>query len=81
MTSAITPATGELPPEEPGSTIHPRVGSLGTGFDPASTGYGTGLQGMADRLEAIGGRLEVTSAPGADSTITGRVTMAGKVEG
>ncbi|MDP9226641.1 MAG: sensor histidine kinase, partial [Actinomycetota bacterium] len=53
----------------------------GTGFDPASTGYGTGLQGMADRLEAIGGRLEVTSAPGAGSTITGRVRMAGKVEG
>jgi signal transduction histidine kinase len=48
----------------------------GTGFDPASTAYGTGLQGMADRLEAIGGRLKVTSAPGAGTTITGRVRVA-----
>ena len=30
----------------------------GAGFDPASTGYGTGLQGMADRLAAVGGSLE-----------------------
>ena len=27
----------------------------GAGFDPGSTGYGTGLQGMADRLDAMGG--------------------------
>jgi signal transduction histidine kinase len=27
----------------------------GDGFDPTTTGYGTGLQGMADRLDAIGG--------------------------
>ena len=26
----------------------------GRGFDPGSTGYGTGLQGMADRLDALG---------------------------
>jgi signal transduction histidine kinase len=52
------------------------VADDGTGFDPASTGYGTGLQGMADRLEATGGRLEVTSARGAGSTITGRVAVA-----
>jgi signal transduction histidine kinase len=52
------------------------VADDGDGFDPTATGYGTGLQGMADRLEAIGGRLEVTSAPGAGTTITGRVGMA-----
>jgi signal transduction histidine kinase len=52
----------------------------GDGFDPTTTGYGTGLQGMADRLEAIGGRLEVTSAPGARTTITGRAVVAGKVQ-
>src|SRR5262249_25553425 len=33
----------------------------GIGFDAAATNYGTGLQGMADRLDAIGGTLEVTS--------------------
>ncbi len=45
----------------------------GAGFDPVSTGYGTGLQGMADRLDAVGGALEVRSAPGEGTTVTGRV--------
>jgi len=45
----------------------------GAGFDPAETGYGTGLQGMADRLAAQGGTLRVTSAPGAGTTIEGRL--------
>jgi signal transduction histidine kinase len=51
----------------------------GNGFDPSETGYGTGLQGMADRLDALGGTLEVRSAPGAGTTITGRVAGAEKV--
>ncbi|HEU4356558.1 MAG TPA: ATP-binding protein, partial [Actinomycetota bacterium] len=50
------------------------VADDGRGFDPAETGYGTGLQGMADRLDAIGGALEVVSAPGAGTTVTGRVS-------
>jgi signal transduction histidine kinase len=47
----------------------------GRGFDPASTGYGTGLQGMADRLDAIGGSLEVRSALGSGTSVTGRVPI------
>ena len=45
----------------------------GAGFDPGTKAYGTGLQGMADRLGAHGGRLDVRSAPGAGTVITGRV--------
>jgi signal transduction histidine kinase len=45
----------------------------GAGFDPRSRGYGTGLQGMADRLHAHGGSLDVRSAPGAGTTIAGRL--------
>ena len=45
----------------------------GRGFDTSTTSYGTGLQGMADRLDAIGGRLSITSSPGSGTTITGRV--------
>jgi signal transduction histidine kinase len=33
----------------------------GEGFDPAKTGYSTGLQGMADWLAAEGGEFEVPS--------------------
>ena len=35
-------------------TVGVLVRDDGAGFDPAATGYGTGLQGMADRLEAVG---------------------------
>ena len=45
----------------------------GVGFDPASTGYGTGLQGIADRLAALEGSVEIRSAPGEGTTVTGSV--------
>jgi len=45
----------------------------GDGFDPGSTRRGTGLLGMTDRLDAIGGTLEVRSRPGHGTTVTGRV--------
>jgi signal transduction histidine kinase len=48
----------------------------GVGFDPATRGYGTGLRGMADRLEALRGRLEIQSAPTAGTRILGRVPAA-----
>jgi signal transduction histidine kinase len=48
----------------------------GDGFDSSVTGYGTGLHGMADRLDAIGGDLVVDSAPGAGTTIRGRVPVS-----
>jgi signal transduction histidine kinase len=47
----------------------------GAGFDAASAGYGTGLQGMADRLAALGGDLQVRSQPGHGTTVTGRLPV------
>jgi hypothetical protein len=41
----------------------------------ADAGGGTGLQGMADRLDAIGGSLEIRSNPGEGTTILGRVPV------
>src|SRR6185312_1942804 len=41
----------------------------GSGFDASITSYGTGLQGMADRLDAIGGTLQVTSTPGSGTSV------------
>jgi signal transduction histidine kinase len=51
------------------------VSDDGRGFDPAATGYGTGLQGIADRLAAIGGNIEVTSAPGDGTRIMGSIPL------
>src|SRR6266571_881566 len=45
----------------------------GVGFDPVAKGYGTGMQGMADRLAALGGELIVRSSPGAGTTVKGWV--------
>jgi signal transduction histidine kinase len=47
----------------------------GVGFDPATTGYGTGLQGIADRLTAQDGALEIRSAPGGGTAIAGRIPL------
>jgi signal transduction histidine kinase len=48
----------------------------GAGFDMHRTSYGTGLQGLADRLDAIGGTLQVTSTPGAGTSVSGSVPFA-----
>jgi signal transduction histidine kinase len=38
---------------------------------------GSGLRGLADRVEALGGRLTVTSRPGQGTTVRARVPAAG----
>jgi signal transduction histidine kinase len=48
----------------------------GVGFDPGATTQGTGLQGIADRMDALGGRLEIRTAPGGGTTLVGRVPSA-----
>jgi signal transduction histidine kinase len=56
-------------------TLTFRVTDDGAGFDAALTPLGAGLRNMSDRLSALGGHLEVTSAPGAGTTITGRLPV------
>jgi signal transduction histidine kinase len=47
----------------------------GVGFDTDRTSYGTGLQGMIDRLAAVGGELHVRSVPGTGATVTGGIPL------
>ena len=54
-----------------------RVADDGVGFDASSSTYGTGLQGIADRLAALDGELEVRSPPGAGTTLAGSLPVAG----
>jgi signal transduction histidine kinase len=51
----------------------------GTGFDPETTPLGTGLQGMRDRLEALGGTLTVASAPGSGTTVSGAISARSSI--
>jgi signal transduction histidine kinase len=48
----------------------------GDGFDTAKAAHGTGLQGMADRLAAVGGTLRIDSAPGSGTTVSGTLPVA-----
>jgi signal transduction histidine kinase len=60
--------------EEDGALVF-EVTDDGAGFDPDARGYGTGLQGMADRLAALGGALAVTSVLGHGTTVRGAVPV------
>jgi signal transduction histidine kinase len=44
----------------------------GVGFDGSAVA-GSGLQNMRDRLSALGGEVEISSAPGKGTTVRGRV--------
>lgn len=47
------------------------------GTGGADTGHGSGLKGLADRYEALGGCLELDSPPGAGTTLIGVLPPAG----
>ena len=51
------------------------VSDDGRGFDPLLVSRGTGLQGIVDRLDAIGGEVTVESGPGAGTTVRGSVPV------
>lgn len=51
------------------------VSDDGRGFDPSLVHLGSGLTNLADRLDALDGRLEVTSSPGRGTTIRGRLPI------
>jgi signal transduction histidine kinase len=45
----------------------------GRGFDPAAVSRGSGLQGIADRLAALGGVIDIRSTPGSGTILAGRL--------
>jgi signal transduction histidine kinase len=61
-----------------GGSLRFTVTDDGTGFDTASTRHGTGLQGMADRLAALGGALDVRSRPGHGTTVRGQLPVSAR---
>jgi signal transduction histidine kinase len=47
----------------------------GRGFDPDAVRGGTGISGMADRLDSAGGTLKIESAPGRGTSVRGSVPI------
>ena len=46
------------------------------GIGGAGAGGGSGLRGLADRVEALGGRLTVSSPPGRGTTVRAELPCA-----
>jgi signal transduction histidine kinase len=61
------------------STLRFRVHDTGDGFDPRTTPWGTGLAGLHDRMEAVGGRVAIDVAPGRGTTVAGAVPWPPRV--
>jgi signal transduction histidine kinase len=62
---------------EKSGELHFSVEDDGHGFDIATARTGTGLVNMGDRLDALGGHLQVTSTIGTGTSVAGRVPVAG----
>lgn len=60
---------------EAGGQVTVRVHDDGRGFDPSERPDGFGLTGMRERVELLGGNLEVQSEPGAGTTLTARLPV------
>ncbi len=56
-----------------GGSLTFEVADDGVGFDAQTVSRGIGLQSMSDRLEALGGSVEVRSTPGRGTTVAGSV--------
>ncbi len=66
-------STASVRLDDRGGTLFFTVEDEGRGFDPSATPRGAGLQNMVDRLDALGGRLQVVSESGAGTTVWGQV--------
>ena len=65
----------KLVAEEDKGEIRIVVRDDGDGFDPAAAGGGRGLTGMRERIELIGGQIEVGSKPGEGTAISATVPL------
>jgi signal transduction histidine kinase len=77
--AAATATTVRLHAPPPGDAIVLEVADDGRGFDPAARPAGPqghfGLDGMRERVERIGGTLDIHSAPGQGTTVTVRLPL------
>ena len=54
----------------PDGSLQVIISDDGAGFDTTKARHGSGLQGMADRLAALGGTLDIHSQPGHGTTLS-----------
>jgi signal transduction histidine kinase len=64
-----------------GETLVAEITDDGRGFDPVAVQGGVGLVGMRERVEELGGEIEVESRPGEGTEVTVRVPSGGGTPG
>ncbi|HET7417089.1 MAG TPA: GAF domain-containing protein [Solirubrobacterales bacterium] len=65
----------DLTAEEGENEIRIAVVDDGDGFDPGAATAGRGLMGMRERIELLGGSIEVSSQPGEGTEVAARVPL------
>ncbi|MBV9803855.1 MAG: hypothetical protein JO130_11710 [Solirubrobacterales bacterium] len=58
-----------------GDALRLRVCDDGAGFDPNAVRPGYGLINLRDRIDAVGGQVEVSSAPGRGTSVEARIPV------
>ena len=58
-----------------GARLSFEVADDGAGFDPVRVTKGAGLTNMGDRVDALGGSVEITSHPGAGACVHGELPV------
>ncbi len=66
-------ATIEVSLRRFGSDVVFEIADDGAGFDSVRANGGLGLLSMRDRINAVGGRLDIDSSPGAGTTVRGSI--------
>src|SRR6266851_5464115 len=61
-------------------TMHIEVIDDGRGFDPAGVTR-SGLRGLADRIEAVGGSLRIVSRPGEGTRVSAELPLGAQTHG
>jgi len=74
-------ASVEVSLEKQGDSVFAGVIDDGVGFDPSSAKAGVGLSAMRERVEGLGGEIEVRSRPGEGTEVKIRVSLEGGTQG
>jgi len=64
-----------------GDTLVAEVTDDGRGFDPRIAQGGVGLVGMRERVEELGGEIEISSRPGEGTEVTVKIPLRRDIQG
>jgi signal transduction histidine kinase len=77
VTNAVKHAEGPIRVglAETEGELHFSVSDSGPGFDVSSANGGSGLQNLKDRIDAVGGTIEIRSSRGEGTTVRGQIPL------